>query len=118
MPNFVGDPSVVKTKGAPKGKKRRKQRCINCNNVGHVKKNYSVSNDGDNLGDKTGGGMQASFGTEEELPKDPMASQGTSAEPNTKVDAYVQLEFEIGDSGLNNSHETPIPPYESHQWLL
>ncbi|XLR52127.1 hypothetical protein S83_002799 [Arachis hypogaea] len=80
MPNFVGDPSVVKTKGAPKGKKEsRKRRCTKCNNAGHVKKNCPVKNEGDNLGDKISGGTQASFGVEEELPKDPMASQGTQA---------------------------------------
>ncbi|RYQ84719.1 protein FAR1-RELATED SEQUENCE 9-like [Arachis ipaensis] len=37
MPNFVGDPSVVKTKGAPKGEKERgNRRCTKCNNDGHV----------------------------------------------------------------------------------
>ncbi|KAL4294039.1 hypothetical protein AHAS_Ahas18G0188200 [Arachis hypogaea] len=66
MPNFVGDPLVVKKKGAPKGKKeRRKRRCTKCNNASHVKKHYSMRNDGDNSGDKIGGGTQASFGTEE-----------------------------------------------------
>nr|XP_029143911.1 protein FAR1-RELATED SEQUENCE 5 isoform X2 [Arachis hypogaea] len=66
MPNFVGDPSVVKTKGAPKGKKEsRKRRCTKCNNAGHVKKNCPVKNEGDNLGDKISGGTQASFGVEE-----------------------------------------------------
>ncbi|XLS61419.1 hypothetical protein HN51_015647 [Arachis hypogaea] len=80
MPNFVGDPSVVKTKGAPKGKKEsRKRRCTKCNNAGHVKNNCPVKNEGDNLGDKISGGTQASFGAEEELPKDPMASQGMQA---------------------------------------
>ncbi|KAL4365209.1 hypothetical protein AHAS_Ahas07G0083200 [Arachis hypogaea] len=93
------------TKGEPKGKKERgKRRCNKCNNAGHVKKNCPVRNDDNNSGDKIGGGMQASFSTEElyliasltlcllfsyELSKYPMASQGTSAEPNTKVDAYV-----------------------------
>ncbi|XLS97672.1 hypothetical protein HN51_040407 [Arachis hypogaea] len=88
-PNFVGDPSVVKTKGAPKGKKERgKRRCTKCNSAGH------------------------------ELPKDPMASQETLAVPNTEVNALVQQEFGLGDLGLINGHETPIPPYGSHQWLL
>ncbi|XP_057740128.1 protein FAR-RED IMPAIRED RESPONSE 1-like [Arachis stenosperma] len=109
--NFVGDPSVVKTKGAPKGKKERgKRRCTNCNSTGHVKNKCPVRNDGDDLGDKTGSGTQASFGTEEELPKDPMASQETLAVPNTEGNAPVQQEFELGDSGLINGHETPIPP--------
>ncbi|RYR28531.1 hypothetical protein Ahy_B01g052677 [Arachis hypogaea] len=118
MPNFVGDPSVVKTKGAPKGKKERgKRRCIKCNSAGHVKNKCPVRNDGDDLGDKTGSGTQASFGTEE-LPKDPMASQETLAVPNTEVNASVQQEFGLGDSGLINGHETPIPPYGSHQWLF
>ncbi|KAL4306381.1 hypothetical protein AHAS_Ahas16G0172600 [Arachis hypogaea] len=56
-PNFVGDPSVVKTKGAPKGKKERgKRRCTKCNSAGHVKNKCPVSNDGDDLRDKTGSG--------------------------------------------------------------
>ncbi|XLS90639.1 hypothetical protein HN51_066647 [Arachis hypogaea] len=140
MPNFVGDPSVVKTKGAPKGKKEReKRRCTKCNNAGHVKKNCPVKNEGDNLGDKIGGGIQASFGAEEELSKDPMASQGTQASfgteevkllkdtmtsqdtlavPNTEVNASMQLGFGLGDSELINSHGAPIPPYGSNQWLL
>ncbi|XLR27172.1 hypothetical protein S83_055072, partial [Arachis hypogaea] len=53
-----------------------------------------------------------------ELPKDPMASQETLAVPNTEVNALVQQEFGLGDLGLINGHETPIPPYGSHQWLL
>ncbi|XP_057720781.1 protein FAR1-RELATED SEQUENCE 9-like [Arachis stenosperma] len=139
MPNFVGDPSVVKTKGAPKGKKEsRKRRCTKCNNAGHVKKNCPVKNEGDNLGDKISGGTQASFGAEEELPKDPMASQGmqasfgikeelfkdpmtsqdTAAVPNIEVNASVQFGFGLGDSELINSHGAPIPPYGSNQWLL
>ncbi|RYR53730.1 hypothetical protein Ahy_A06g028951 [Arachis hypogaea] len=66
MPNFVGDPSVAKTKGAPKGKKERgKRRCTKCNSASHVKKKCPVRNDGDDLGDKTGSGTQASFSTEE-----------------------------------------------------
>ncbi|XP_057719958.1 protein FAR1-RELATED SEQUENCE 5-like [Arachis stenosperma] len=57
MPNFVGDLSVVKTKGAPKGKKERsKRRCTKCNSASHVKKKCPVRNDGDDLGDKTGSG--------------------------------------------------------------
>ncbi|KAL4294040.1 hypothetical protein AHAS_Ahas18G0188300 [Arachis hypogaea] len=64
--NFVGDPSIVKTKGIPKGKKERgKRRCTKCNNSSHLKKNCPVMNDGDNSGDKIGGGTQASFGAEE-----------------------------------------------------
>ncbi|RYQ83694.1 hypothetical protein Ahy_B10g102482 [Arachis hypogaea] len=52
MPNFVGDPSVVKTKGAPKGKKERgKQRCTKYNSAGHVKNKCPVRNDGDDFGD-------------------------------------------------------------------
>ncbi|XLR47751.1 hypothetical protein HN51_031990 [Arachis hypogaea] len=113
------DPSVVKTKGAPKGKKERgKRRCNKCNSTGHVKNKCPVRNDGDDLGDKTGSGTQASFGTEEELPKDLMASQEILAVPNTEGNAPVQQEFGLGDSGLINGHETPIPPYGSHQWLL
>nr|XP_029145485.1 protein FAR1-RELATED SEQUENCE 5-like isoform X2 [Arachis hypogaea]XP_029145486.1 protein FAR1-RELATED SEQUENCE 5-like isoform X2 [Arachis hypogaea]XP_029145487.1 protein FAR1-RELATED SEQUENCE 5-like isoform X2 [Arachis hypogaea] len=118
-PNFVGDPSVVKTKGAPKGKKERgKRRCTKCNSAGHVKNKCPVRNDGDDLGDKTGNGAQASFGTKEKLPKDPMASQETLAVPNTEVNVPVQQESGLGDSGLINGHENPIPPYGSHQWLL
>ncbi|KAL4305856.1 hypothetical protein AHAS_Ahas16G0120100 [Arachis hypogaea] len=118
-PNFVGDPLVVKTKGAPKGKKERgKRRCTKCNSAGHVKNKCPVRNDGDDLGDKTGSGTQASFGTEEELPKEPVASQETLAVPNIEVNASVQQDFGLGDSGLINGHETPIPPYGSHQWLL
>ncbi|XLU26703.1 hypothetical protein S245_062769, partial [Arachis hypogaea] len=52
------------------------------------------------------------------LPEDPMASQETLAVPNTEVNASVQQEFGLGDSGLINGHKTPIPPYGSHQWLL
>ncbi|XLU81483.1 hypothetical protein S245_004903, partial [Arachis hypogaea] len=48
-----------------------------------------------------------------ELPRDPEASQGILAVPNTKVDTSVQLEFGLGDSGLNNSHGALIPPYGS-----
>nr|XP_029145217.1 protein FAR-RED IMPAIRED RESPONSE 1-like [Arachis hypogaea] len=118
-PNFVGDPSVVKTKGAPKGKKERgKRRCTKCNSAGHVKNKCPVRNDGDDLGDKTGNGAQASFGTKEKLSKDPMASQETLAVPNTEVNVPVQQESGLGDSGLINGHENPIPPYGSHQWLL
>ncbi|KAL4287235.1 hypothetical protein AHAS_Ahas19G0165900 [Arachis hypogaea] len=62
--------------------------------------------------------MQASFGTEVELLKDPMTSQGISAVPNTEVNASVQLGFRLGDSELINSYGTPIPPYGSNQWLL
>ncbi|RYQ83689.1 hypothetical protein Ahy_B10g102474 [Arachis hypogaea] len=52
MPNFVGDPSVVKTKGAPKGKKERgKRRCTKYNSAGHVKNKCPVRNDGDDFGD-------------------------------------------------------------------
>ncbi|XLU19719.1 hypothetical protein S245_055785, partial [Arachis hypogaea] len=47
-----------------------------------------------------------------------MASQETLAVPNTEVNALVQQEFGLGDLGLINGHETPIPPYGSHQWLL
>ncbi|RYR66129.1 hypothetical protein Ahy_A03g012069 [Arachis hypogaea] len=47
-------------------------------------KNCPVRNEDDNLGDRTGGGTQASFGAEEELSKDPMASQGTQASFGTK----------------------------------
>ncbi|RYR20549.1 hypothetical protein Ahy_B03g065719 [Arachis hypogaea] len=93
MPNFLGDPSVVKTKGAPKEKKREK--------------NCSVRSDDDDSGDKTGSGTQANFGIKEELPKNPMASQGTSPVLNT------ELGFGLGGSGLNNSHGAPIPPYGS-----
>ncbi|QHN95731.1 Protein FAR1-RELATED SEQUENCE [Arachis hypogaea] len=119
MPNFVGDPSVVKTKGVPKGKKERdKRRYTKYNSAGHVKNKCPVRNDGNDLGDKTGSGTQASFGTEEKLPEDPMASQETLAVPNTEVNASVQQEFGLGDSGLINGHKTPIPPYGSHQWLL
>ncbi|RYR41736.1 hypothetical protein Ahy_A08g038152 [Arachis hypogaea] len=117
--NFVGDPSIVKTKGEPKGKKERgKRRCTKCNSAGHVKNKCPVRNDGDDLGDKTGSGAQASFGTEEELLKDPMTSQETLAVPNIEVNAPVQQEFGLGDSGLINGHETSIPTYESHQRLL
>ncbi|XLU46247.1 hypothetical protein S245_041061, partial [Arachis hypogaea] len=63
-------------------------------------------------------GMQASFGTEEELLKDLMTSQDTSAVPNTEVKASVHLGFGLGDSELINSHGAPIPPYGSNQWLL
>ncbi|XP_020979101.1 uncharacterized protein LOC110271856 [Arachis ipaensis] len=120
MLNFVGDLSVVKTKGSPKGKKERgKRRCTKCNGASHVKNKCPVRNDGDDVGDKTGSGAQASVGTEEELPKDPVASQETLAALNTEVNASVQQEFGLGDSGLINGHETPIPPYGSHhQWLL
>ncbi|XLR18822.1 hypothetical protein S83_046734 [Arachis hypogaea] len=109
MPNFVGDPSVVKTKGAPKGKKERgKRRCTKCNNAGHeLPKDPMVSQ-----------GTQVSFGTEEELLKDPMTSQDTSAVPNTEVNTSVQLRFGLGDSELINSHGAPIPRYGSNQWLL
>ncbi|XP_052117552.1 protein FAR-RED IMPAIRED RESPONSE 1-like [Arachis duranensis] len=113
-PNFVGDPSVVKTKGAPKGKKERgKRRCTKCNSAGHVKNKCPVRNDGDDLGDKTGNGAQASFGIKEEFPKDPMASQETLAVPNTEVNVPVQQESGLDDSGLINGHENPIPPYGS-----
>ncbi|XLU49964.1 hypothetical protein S245_044778, partial [Arachis hypogaea] len=56
-------------------------------------------------------GTQASFGTEEELLKDPMTSQDTSAVPKTEVNTYVQLGFGLGDSELINSHGAPNPPY-------
>ncbi|KAL4294434.1 hypothetical protein AHAS_Ahas18G0227700 [Arachis hypogaea] len=54
-------------------------------------KKCTVRNDGDNLGDKTGSGTQASFHTEEvrAFPKDPVAFQGTSAVPNIEVDASM-----------------------------
>ena len=66
MPNFVGDPSVVKTKGAPKGEKEKgTRRYTKCNSAGHVKNKCPMRNDDDNLGDKTGNGAQASFGTKE-----------------------------------------------------
>ncbi|QHO02016.1 Cullin [Arachis hypogaea] len=55
-----------------------------------------MRNDGDDLGDKIGTDTQVSFGTEEELPKDPLASQGTSAVPSTEVNASVQLKFGLG----------------------
>ncbi|XLR11746.1 hypothetical protein S83_039684, partial [Arachis hypogaea] len=119
-------------------KERGKRRCTKCNSAGHVKKNCPMKNEDDNLDDKIGGGTQASFGVEEELPKDPMASQGmqasfgteeellkdlmtsqdTSAVPNTEVKASVHLGFGLGDSELINSHGAPIPPYGSNQWLL
>ncbi|XLR54689.1 hypothetical protein HN51_023177, partial [Arachis hypogaea] len=63
-------------------------------------------------------GTQASFGTEEELLKDPMTFQDTSVVPNTELNASVQLRFGLGDSELINSHGAPIPPYGSNQWLL
>ncbi|RYR01870.1 hypothetical protein Ahy_B06g080730 [Arachis hypogaea] len=62
--NFVGDLSVVKTKGAPKGRKEKgKRRCTKCKSTGHVKKKFPVRNDDDDSGDKTSSGTQASFGT-------------------------------------------------------
>ncbi|KAL4396859.1 hypothetical protein AHAS_Ahas01G0134000 [Arachis hypogaea] len=101
----------------PRGKSRRVNGSA-LNSTGHVKNKCPVRNDGDNLGDKISRGAQVSFGTEEELPKDPLASLETLAMPNTEVNAPVQQEFGLGDSGLINVHETPIPAYGSHQWLL
>ncbi|KAL4356776.1 hypothetical protein AHAS_Ahas09G0120500 [Arachis hypogaea] len=63
-------------------------------------------------------GTQASFGTEEELLKDPMTSQGTISVANTEVNPSVQLGFGLGNSELINSHGAPILPYGSNQWLL
>ncbi|MED6109206.1 hypothetical protein PIB30_116899 [Stylosanthes scabra] len=44
--NLVDDPLVVKTKGAPKGRKERgKRKCTECNNAGHSKRNCRARND-------------------------------------------------------------------------
>ncbi|RYR67738.1 hypothetical protein Ahy_A03g014129 isoform A [Arachis hypogaea] len=104
MSNFVGDPLVVKTKGAPKEKKGEA-------NKGALNATMMIMSDDDDSSDKTGSGTQANFGIEEVSKIQYCIS--VILDSNVDCISYFFLGFGLGDSGLNNSHRAPIPPYES-----
>ncbi|MED6119704.1 hypothetical protein PIB30_118025 [Stylosanthes scabra] len=118
--NLVDDPLVVKTKGAPKGRKERgKRKCTECNNAGHSKRNCRARNDKNIPGEGDGSGLQAGSDMTKDNPKEPMDPQETSVIPSAKVDESSTKEgIDLSSSELNNSEEVPKPSIGSHRWLL
>ncbi|MED6157932.1 hypothetical protein PIB30_028117 [Stylosanthes scabra] len=70
--NLVDDPSVVKTKGAPKGRKERgKRKCTEGNNAGHSKRNSRARNDENRPSEGDSSGLQAGSGIAKIILKTP-----------------------------------------------